>query len=296
MGAAMATRLKAQGYDLHVWSRSAASRDAASAQGATLAATPAALAQACDIVISSLFDEAAVRAVYFGADGLLTAGLKHGLLIDTSTLPPGIGAELAAAAHAQGAGFVDAPVLGSVAAARQGQLIALAGGTGRDVEAAKPILSAIARATRVMGPSGAGYAGKLAINLLKATYWATLGDCMALASRFGIESGAILDIVEMGPGASVELALKLPVLRGQKTEPSTGASTKPAPCACAAAKDLRAIVAAGGGPAQVPVAAGALSAVDRAVAGGWAHRDVAAVALFAASQIALNATAEPTAA
>jgi 3-hydroxyisobutyrate dehydrogenase-like beta-hydroxyacid dehydrogenase len=110
MGAAMATRLKAQGYDLHVWSRSAASRDAASAQGATLAATPAALAQACDIVISSLFDEAAVRAVYFGADGLLTAGLKHGLLIDTSTLPPGIGAELAAAAHAQGAGFVDAPV------------------------------------------------------------------------------------------------------------------------------------------------------------------------------------------
>jgi 3-hydroxyisobutyrate dehydrogenase len=278
MGAAMATRLKAQGYDLHVWSRSAASRDAASAQGATLAATPAALAQACDIVISSLFDEAAVRAVYFGADGLLTAGLKHGLLIDTSTLPPGIGAELAAAAHAQGAGFVDAPVLGSVAAARQGQLIALAGGTGRDVEAAKPILSAIARATRVMGPSGAGYAGKLAINLLKATYWATLGDCMALASRFGIESGAILDIVEMGPGASVELALKLPVLRGQKTEPAFDI--------IGCQKDLRAIVAAGGGP----------SAVDRAVAGGWAHRDVAAVALFAASQIALNATAEPTAA
>jgi 3-hydroxyisobutyrate dehydrogenase-like beta-hydroxyacid dehydrogenase len=111
---------------------------------------------------------------------------------------------------------------------------------------------------------------------------------MALASRFGIESGAILDIVEMGPGASVELALKLPVLRGQKTEPAFDI--------IGCQKDLRAIVAAGGGPAQVPVAAGALSAVDRAVAGGWAHRDVAAVALFAASQIALNATAEPTAA
>lgn len=125
-----------------------------------------------------------------------------------------------------------------------------------------------------MGPSGAGYAGKLAINLLKATYWAALGDCLSLARRFGIEPSAILDVIETGPGAIVELHLKMPVLRGQVTEAAFNIG--------GCLKDLRAIVAAGGG-GNVPVAAGALRAVERACDAGWSDRDVAAVALFAAA-------------
>jgi 3-hydroxyisobutyrate dehydrogenase len=279
MGAPMATRFAAQGHVLSVWNRSPGPAAAAAAMGAQLVPTPADLAAECDIVLSSLFDEQAVRTIYFGANGLLSASLRGRLLIDTSTLPPAIGTELATAAKAAGGRFVDAPVLGSVGAARQGNLIALAGGAPEDVEAARPTLAMISKAVHVLGPSGAGYAGKLAINLLKATYWATLGDCIGLARRFGIEASTIIDIVETGPGASMDFAVKLPVLRGQLTEPAFDI--------IGCLKDLRAIVAAGGGPDGVPVAAGALNAVERAVAGGWAHRDVAAVALFAASQIAL---------
>jgi 3-hydroxyisobutyrate dehydrogenase len=278
MGAPMAARFAAQGHALSVWNRSPGPAAAAAARGAQIVATPRDLVQSCDIVLSSLFDEPAVRDVYFGDDGLLSAELRGRLLIDTSTMPPAIGTELALATAAAGGRFVDAPVLGSVRAVREGTLIVLAGGSARDIGDARPTLAMISKAVHVLGPSGTGYAGKLAINLLKATYWAALGDCMALAQRFGIDSATILDIVETGPGASVELALKLPVLRGQPTEPAFDIA--------GCQKDLRAIVAAGGGAGQVPVAAGALNAVERAVAGGWAHRDVAAVALFAATQIA----------
>ncbi len=278
MGAAMGARIVARSHELSVWNRSPGpAATAASESGARIAATPAALAADCDVVFSSLFDEAAVRAVYFGPGGLTKADLRGRLVVDTSTVPPGMGIELALAIAAAGGRFVDAPVLGTVGPAREGRLIGLAGGAPADVAEAAEALQLVCRAVHPLGPSGAGYAGKLAINLLKATYWAALGDCLGLARRFGIEPSAILDVIESGPGALVELPGKMPVLRGQ--------STAPAFDIVGCLKDLKTIVAAGGGAETVPVAAGALAAVQRAVDGGWGDRDVAAVALFAADRI-----------
>lgn len=284
MGAAMGARIIATSHELSVWNRSAGPASAAIELGARLAATPAALAADCDVVITSLFDEAAIRAVYFGPEGLTTTRLGGRLVIDTSTVPPGLAAELAQGVQAAGGRFVDAPVLGTVGPAREGRLIALTGGTDADKEAAREPLQILCRAVHSLGPSGAGYAGKLAINLLKATYWAALGDCLGLARRFEIEPSAILDVIESGPGALVELPGKMPVLRGQITPPAFDI--------VGCLKDLKSIVAAGGGSLEVPVAAGALQAVQRAVDGGWGGRDVASVALFAADRIASSAHSE----
>jgi 3-hydroxyisobutyrate dehydrogenase len=277
MGAAMASRVVSEGHQLAVWNRSPERAAAAAALGARILRTPAALALECDVVLSSLFDDVAVRAVYLGDDGFTSAPLNGRLLIDTSTVAPQMGAELARNVAAAGGRFVDAPVLGTVKPARAGALIALAGGASEDIQAARPVLTLISRAIHTLGPNGAGYAGKLAINLLKGTYWAALGDCLRLGRLFGIDPSAILDVIESGPGALVELPAKMPVLRGQQTEPAFDI--------IGGLKDMRAIVAAGGGPESVPVAAGALRAIERAVEGGWAHRDVAAVALFAAARI-----------
>ena len=264
IGAAMGARIVEQGHALSVWNRSPGPAKAAARLGARVSPTPARLAGDCDVVMSSLFDEQAVRAVYFGPDGILSRGLAGRLVIDTSTVAPEVGPELARAATAAGGRFVDAPVLGTVGPARRGQLIALAGGMPADIADARPVLALVARAAHPLGPSGAGYAGKLAINLLKATYWAALGDCLGLAQRHGIAPSAILDVVESGPGAIVELALKMPVLRGEVTEPAFDIA--------GCLKDLRAIVAAAGGAHAAPVAAGAMCAVERAAAGGWSGR------------------------
>lgn len=278
MGAAMGARIVEQSHQLTVWNRSPGPAATAAALGARVVSTPAALANDCDVILSSLFDEAAVRTVYLGRDGLAHARLDGRLVIDTSTVGPEMGPELARAVASAGGRFIDAPVLGTVMPAREGKLIVLAGGVHADMLEAKATLDMISRAVHLLGPSGAGYAGKLAINVMKATYWATLGDCLGLARRFHIEPSAILDVIESGPGRSFEFPGKLPVLRGEITAPAFDIA--------GCLKDLKLIVAAGGGSAGVPVAAGALQVVTRAVDGGWGQHDVAAVALFAADQVA----------
>jgi 3-hydroxyisobutyrate dehydrogenase-like beta-hydroxyacid dehydrogenase len=74
MGLAIATSLLRAGYPLVVWNRSAEKAAPLTAAGASLAESPAAAARAADIVISSLADDASLRAVVSGQDGVL-AGL-----------------------------------------------------------------------------------------------------------------------------------------------------------------------------------------------------------------------------
>ncbi len=281
MGAAMAARIVAQGHDIVLWNRSSGALAEAQAAGTRICATPADLAQACDVVITSLFDEAAVAEVYGGQHGLTSAPLNGRLLIETSTVRPDFGVALAAQVAAAGGRLVDSPVLGTVGPAREGRLIALVGGEGGDVADARATLAIISRAIYHMGPHGAGYAGKLAINLVKATYYAALGDGLALGQRYGIAPDSILDVIETGPAALVELPGKMPVLRG--------AATKPGFVIRGVLKDLEAMIAAAGGASAVPVAAGAMQAVQRAVDGGWGERDVAMIAHFAAQKIAKDA-------
>src|ERR1700756_5473836 len=94
MGVAMATNLQRAGYPLVVWNRSADKARPLVAAGASLAESPAAAARGADIVISSLADDASLRAVLSGPDGVLS-GLRPGAIhIGTSTVSPGLSDEL----------------------------------------------------------------------------------------------------------------------------------------------------------------------------------------------------------
>src|SRR5271165_7608297 len=95
MGLAMAANLQRAGYPLVVWNRSAEKAEPLRAAGAGVAQSPAAAARAADIVISSLADDASLRAVVSGPDGILT-GLRPGAVhVGTSTVSPGLCDELA---------------------------------------------------------------------------------------------------------------------------------------------------------------------------------------------------------
>jgi len=276
MGAAMAQRLTDMGCSLSIWNRSPV-RPEALPPGATIAQTLGDLVAASDVVLSCLFDEAAVRAVYLGKGGLADHASSAKLFIDASTVPPAIATDIAKAVAPVGGRFVDAPVLGTTAPARQGHLVALLGGERHDVEVAHDVMRFLASTVHVMGGTGAGYASKLAITLVKGSYWAALGECFVLAGRHGIAPGKVLDVIEGGPGALTDLPIKLPVLRGTSTE--VGFSI------AGVAKDLREMVVAGGGEERMPVTAGALKHSLEAIDGGWAERDVAALALFAAERV-----------
>ena len=194
MGAAMATRLLGLGHEVTVWNRSPDKAQALSAQGATVAATPRALAQACEVILSIVADAAAVEAAYFGPDGAATGDLTGKLVIEMSTLRPEAQLALAARLKALGAAAVECPVGGTTGPARDGKLLGFAGGSEADFARAKPVLDQLCRRVEHIGPPGAGASMKLAINLPLLVYWQALGEALALVKPLGLDPARVMDI------------------------------------------------------------------------------------------------------
>ncbi len=107
------------------------------------------------------------------------------LFIDMSTLQPMTGRELAPVVETAGARLIDSPVLGTIPSARDGKLFAMVGGKAEDLDAAPAsVLEKLESARKIvhMGPNGAGYAMKLAVNLGLAAFIQATGESLALGN------------------------------------------------------------------------------------------------------------------
>ena len=112
-----------------------------------------------------LVNDAATHAVYGASNGILKAELAGKLVIDMSTIRPDTMKSTGSAVLQQGAAFVECPVGGSVAPAKEGKLLGLVGGAKRDVGRAMPILEHLCRRVEHVGELGSGSTMKLAVNL-----------------------------------------------------------------------------------------------------------------------------------
>lgn len=195
MGAAMATRLLGLGHQVTVWNRSPAKAQALASSGATVAATPRALAEGCDVILSILADAPAVEAAYFGPDGVGSGPLAGKLVIEMSTLRPEAQQSLAARLKTLGAAVVECPVGGTVGPARDGKLLGFAGGSTEDFTRAKPVLEQLCRRVEHVGAAGAGASMKLAINLPLLVYWQALGEALAIIRPLGLDPTRVMDIL-----------------------------------------------------------------------------------------------------
>jgi 3-hydroxyisobutyrate dehydrogenase len=242
MGAAMAARLMEVGHQVTVWNRSTDKAKPLADAGATVAATPKDLANVSETVITMLTDGAAIDAVYTGPDGLLAGDVKGKLFIDMSTLAPKITTGLAPKVRAKGATFVECPVGGSTAPARQGKLLGLMGAEPADAERAKPILDQLCRKVEHCGPIGAGAAMKLAINLPLMVAWQAYGEAFAIAREVGWEPKRLLDLFVESNGANKALTMRADMIvtmfEGRDPGPTTFSIAN-------GVKDLRTMVETG---------------------------------------------------
>src|SRR5262245_64862513 len=145
MGAAVQARLMEVGHEVTGWNRTAEKTKSLADIGAKVASTPAQLASAVEATITMLTDAVAIDAVYNGPSGLLAGDVKGKLLIEMSTVPPKVPIALAPRVRAKGALFVECPVGGSTAPARQGKLLGLMGAESADAERVKPLLNQLCR-------------------------------------------------------------------------------------------------------------------------------------------------------
>jgi len=193
MGSRMAARLVGAGYPLTVWNRDAGKAKPLADAGARMAGSAPEAVQGAQIVVSMLANDEAARAVLLGEGGVVSALAQGQILVEMSTLSPGLQREISAEVQKRGAQALDCPVSGSTPQAEQGQLVLFAGGEKQTFETVKPILMAMGQAAHFMGPSGSGAVMKLVVNALLGIGIQAVAEGLALGEKAGLDRNLLID-------------------------------------------------------------------------------------------------------
>lgn len=275
MGSAIAQRLMSVGHEVSVWNRDQAKTKPLVDAGAQLSSGLVALVESCDVVVVMLLNDAATEAVYRSPDGILQAKLVGKLIIDMSTLRPDTMQAIGTSVAQNGGAFVESPVSGSTAPAKEGKLFALVGGEIVDVSRAMPILEQLCRRIEHIGALGSGATMKLAVNLPLLVYWQALAESLTICKPLHLPADRLIDILSDTAGAPTAMkgrgAVIAKVLDGAPLGPTAfGVS--------AAKKDLAtAVQFAAILHTDLPVARGALGCYEDAEAGGLGNADATAI-------------------
>jgi 3-hydroxyisobutyrate dehydrogenase-like beta-hydroxyacid dehydrogenase len=155
----------------------------------------------CEVVVSMLPDDDAVRDVVLGREhsGMegLASGLKRGAIhLSMSTISTAIASHLAAEHARHGQGYVAAPVFGNPDAAKARQLFIVAAGAPADVERCQPLFDSLGQKTFAVGAEP-GHANlvKLLGNMMTATTLEMLGEVVAVALKRGLDPKTFIDIM-----------------------------------------------------------------------------------------------------
>ena len=124
------------------------------AKGATVARTPADAARQADITLSIIMNDAVLRAVALGSDGVLAGTAPGRIYADLSTVSPAASAEVGAAARTRGVGYLCAKVAGSVGLAESGGLTLFASGDADHFDRCRPAFAAMAAQVLHVGAGG----------------------------------------------------------------------------------------------------------------------------------------------
>jgi 3-hydroxyisobutyrate dehydrogenase len=210
MGRVFVDRLLAAGHEVAVWNRSPGPAREAGEKGAKVAESPAGLTRLSDIVLTIVTDEKVFPQIYEGPSGLLAGGPEGTLFVEMSTVAPPAHAALEKTVKAAGGRFIECPVGGSVAVAREGRCLGFAGGAKDDVDAARPVLDGLCRRVDHVGPVGAGAALKLAINLPLIVYWQALGEALTLCEPYRFDPKWLMELFAESSGGPNVLKTRAP--------------------------------------------------------------------------------------
>jgi 3-hydroxyisobutyrate dehydrogenase-like beta-hydroxyacid dehydrogenase len=267
MGTPIAGVLVAAGHQLAIYDISRGAMRALEAQGAAATDNPRAVAEASEVVFTSLPGPTEVETAAFDPERGLLGGLAPGAaFVDLTTNSPGTIRRLATRCLERGIDFLDAPVSG-----RPPNMTVMVGGDAAVFARLRPLFEAIARNVFHVGPSGAGCAAKLVTQYLGYTNFIAALEGMLIAAKAGIDLGILAQIVPVSAGQSRTFDnIPRSVLTGAFTAGGTlDIVAKDIDLACALAREVAA-------PATLGVLASEM--YQRAQASGWGQEGFPVVA------------------
>jgi 3-hydroxyisobutyrate dehydrogenase len=220
MGKPMVLRLLAAGHEVTVWNRSRDKLKPVLEKGAKAADSPAAVANACEIVMMCVTDQKAAEEVLFGANGVIQGSAK--LVVDFSSIAPASAREFAKKLKEKGIGLVDAPVSGGVPGAEKGTLAIMAGGRAEDIERARPVVMHLAQRFTRMGDSGAGQVTKLCNQIIVGSLFPVIAEAVRLAEAAGVDAKMLPEALKGGFADSGPLQVFGARMAARNFEPPLG--------------------------------------------------------------------------
>jgi 3-hydroxyisobutyrate dehydrogenase-like beta-hydroxyacid dehydrogenase len=212
MGGELAGRLLATGNAVYGTNRTRSKADLLVEQGLIWCDSPREVAERTEVLFSMVTDTAALDAITRGPRGIL-AGVRPGsIYVDMSTVSPDASRELADRVRERGASMLDAPVSGSVPAARDGSLAIMAGGDPAAFTRVEPLLRELGQTVTHLGANGQALKMKLAVNISLAVQMIAFSEGVLLAERGGVDPTVAIDVLCSSAIASPMLRMRGPLL------------------------------------------------------------------------------------
>jgi 3-hydroxyisobutyrate dehydrogenase len=268
LGSAMASRLGETGHDVRLWNRTG-ERARAAAEGVAGVTAFDSLSEAifgASAVITVLRDGEAVATVMADVVGQLE---RSGVWIQASTIGPTSARSLADMAAEHGVPFLDAPVSGSTAPARQGKLVWLVAGSEEALARARPILDDLGSSVLHVGTGVQGSSLKLVVNAWMTTATVAMSDSLSLCDTLDIDHASFTEALEAGPLSMPYALQKMQLMDERSFDP--GFATE------LALKDIDLARSSAGLTALLQVVHDRL---ERTVTAGHGGDDLAAVDIF----------------
>ena len=202
LGARLAGRLVAAGFDVVVHDREEARTAPLLAGGAGWAASPAEAARGADAVVTCLPSPEASTEVVASEGGVLDALASGATWIEMSTTDRHELVRTARVASERGIATLEAPVTGGVHLAATGELTVIVGGEKAVAEAHMPLLRAMGRRVFHVGPLGRATELKLITNMLAFVHLVADGEALMLARRAGLDLAQAWEVIAASSGTS----------------------------------------------------------------------------------------------
>jgi 3-hydroxyisobutyrate dehydrogenase len=280
MGLPMVGNLVKKGFAVVAYDAVPAALQGATRLGAAAGGSSADVAKRSDLIVTMLPSSSHVEAVYLGSGGVRETIAAGRLCVDMSTIDPAVSRRVAAALAERGVRFIDAPVSGGVPRATDGTLAIMVGGDAKDVEEARPVLSAMGANIIHVGAVGSGEVAKLCNNLIAGVAAVAVSEAFRIAEGFGVDPKVLTDVISKSSGNTWVMEHMHPVAgivpRAASTNDyapgfMTDLMAKDLGLAVNAARELR---------VPVVVAPAAQQALRLASSHGFGRRDFTSVYLF----------------
>ena len=212
MGSAIATNLVRGGFSVAGYDVVAERRQLVAERGVTPAASARAVAEASDVVITTLPSAAALHDTVEGADGLVASGRRGLIVVECSTLPIRDKERARDALAAAEIVLLDCPLSGTGAQAAVKDLVVYGSGDRAAYDRCIPVFDGFSRSAYYLGAFGNGSKMKFVANLLVAIHNVSAAEAFVLGMKAGLDPETIYKVVGDGAGSSRMFQVRGPMM------------------------------------------------------------------------------------